>query len=179
LTNEHDCASLELHALEKLREEELEEARAIQSVMLPAESLRAGAVMNFARIPAGVSRGRRFSGLFPAIGRNDRSFTFAMFRQRAAGRAVTLHWRWYTARGAQNGHIPGDAPRHVQPAAHDPRHASRHAAIQYAVFDPPHNVLHIASAGMPGPFHICAEGCRSLELSGIPRVCSKARATKL
>ena len=35
----------ELHALEKLREEELEEARAIQSVMLPAESLRAGAVM--------------------------------------------------------------------------------------------------------------------------------------
>src|SRR6266404_5036556 len=36
---------LELRALEKLREEELEEARAIQSVMLPAESLRAGAVM--------------------------------------------------------------------------------------------------------------------------------------
>jgi hypothetical protein len=36
---------LELHTLEKLREEELEEARAIQSVMLPAESLRAGAVM--------------------------------------------------------------------------------------------------------------------------------------
>ena len=32
---------LELHALEKLREEELEEARAIQSVMLPAESPRA------------------------------------------------------------------------------------------------------------------------------------------
>src|SRR2546426_12105083 len=36
---------LELHALEKLREEELEEARAIQSVMLPAEPLHAGAVM--------------------------------------------------------------------------------------------------------------------------------------
>jgi len=36
---------LELHAIEKLREEELEEARAIQSVMLPAESLRAGEVM--------------------------------------------------------------------------------------------------------------------------------------
>ena len=38
---------LELHALEKLREEELEEARAIQSVMLPAESLRAGAAANY------------------------------------------------------------------------------------------------------------------------------------
>src|ERR1700694_4013393 len=31
-------------SIEKLREEELEEARAIQSVMLPAEPLRAGAV---------------------------------------------------------------------------------------------------------------------------------------
>jgi hypothetical protein len=35
---------LELQAIEKLREEELEEARSIQSVMLPAESLRAGKV---------------------------------------------------------------------------------------------------------------------------------------
>jgi len=31
-------------AIEKLREEELEEARAIQSVMMPAEPLRVGAV---------------------------------------------------------------------------------------------------------------------------------------
>jgi sigma-B regulation protein RsbU (phosphoserine phosphatase) len=31
---------LELHNIEKLREEELEEARSIQAVMLPAESLR-------------------------------------------------------------------------------------------------------------------------------------------
>ena len=31
---------LELHGIEKLREEELEEARSIQAVMLPAESLR-------------------------------------------------------------------------------------------------------------------------------------------
>lgn len=33
-----------MNEIEKLREEELEEARAMQSVMLPAESLRAGAV---------------------------------------------------------------------------------------------------------------------------------------
>src|SRR5260370_14071720 len=36
---------LELQAIEKLREEELEEARAIQSMMMPLESLRAGGVM--------------------------------------------------------------------------------------------------------------------------------------
>jgi hypothetical protein len=35
---------LELHAIEKLREEQLEEAHAIQGVMLPSESVRAGAV---------------------------------------------------------------------------------------------------------------------------------------
>jgi serine phosphatase RsbU (regulator of sigma subunit) len=36
---------LELPSIEKLREEELEEARAIQSMMMPAESLRVGVVM--------------------------------------------------------------------------------------------------------------------------------------
>jgi serine phosphatase RsbU (regulator of sigma subunit) len=36
--------ALELNEIEKLGEEELEEARAIESVMLPAESLRAGAL---------------------------------------------------------------------------------------------------------------------------------------
>lgn len=36
---------LDLLSLEKLREEELEEARAIQSAMLPAQSLQAGPVI--------------------------------------------------------------------------------------------------------------------------------------
>jgi serine phosphatase RsbU (regulator of sigma subunit) len=35
---------VEISVIEKLREEELEEARSIQSVMLPAEPLRAGGV---------------------------------------------------------------------------------------------------------------------------------------
>jgi len=44
----------------------------------------------------------------------------------------------------------------------------RHAAIQYAVFDPCSHKLQIASAGMPGPLHLCANGCRNLKLSGVP-----------
>jgi sigma-B regulation protein RsbU (phosphoserine phosphatase) len=44
----------------------------------------------------------------------------------------------------------------------------RHTAIQYALFDPCSHELQIASAGMPGPWHLCANGCRSLELTGIP-----------
>lgn len=38
------ASPVELHAIEKRREEELEEARAIQNVMLPGEALRAGSV---------------------------------------------------------------------------------------------------------------------------------------
>jgi sigma-B regulation protein RsbU (phosphoserine phosphatase) len=44
----------------------------------------------------------------------------------------------------------------------------RHTAIQYALFDPGNRVLQIASAGMPGPFCLCADGCRVLELTGMP-----------
>ena len=38
------ATTLDLQAIEKLREEELEEARSIQSVMLPAEALRTGKI---------------------------------------------------------------------------------------------------------------------------------------
>ena len=38
------AAPVQIGVIEKLREEELEEARSIQSVMLPAELLRAGGV---------------------------------------------------------------------------------------------------------------------------------------
>jgi sigma-B regulation protein RsbU (phosphoserine phosphatase) len=41
-------------------------------------------------------------------------------------------------------------------------------AIQCAFFDPCSHEIRIASAGMPGPVHLSASGCRTLELSGIP-----------
>jgi sigma-B regulation protein RsbU (phosphoserine phosphatase) len=44
----------------------------------------------------------------------------------------------------------------------------RYAAIQYALFDPRTKEMNIASAGMPGPFHLSAGGCRLLELPGMP-----------
>jgi sigma-B regulation protein RsbU (phosphoserine phosphatase) len=44
----------------------------------------------------------------------------------------------------------------------------RHAAMQYALFDPRAREMQIASAGMPGPFHLSAQGCRLLEIRGIP-----------
>jgi hypothetical protein len=50
----------ELQALEKLRDEELEEARALQSVMLPSESLRSRGVT----ISHQLSRFRRSAAIF-------------------------------------------------------------------------------------------------------------------
>src|SRR5258708_30164018 len=44
----------------------------------------------------------------------------------------------------------------------------RYTAIQYAVFNPCSHELQVASAGMPGPFHLSAGGCPNLQLSGVP-----------
>jgi hypothetical protein len=44
----------------------------------------------------------------------------------------------------------------------------RYTAIQYAVFNPHSHEQQIASAGMPGPFHLSASGCRNPKLCGIP-----------
>jgi sigma-B regulation protein RsbU (phosphoserine phosphatase) len=47
--------------------------------------------------------------------------------------------------------------------------ARRHAAVQYAVFDPQTQVMKIAGGGMPGSFHLSPSGCcRALEVQGIP-----------
>jgi len=43
----------------------------------------------------------------------------------------------------------------------------RHAAVQYAVFDPQTREMKIAGRGMPGPFHLSANGdYRALEVQG-------------
>src|SRR6266576_514548 len=132
------ASPFELHALEKLREEELQEARAIQSVMLPAKSLRAGAVMISHEFrPVGTWRGVHKTGTSP----HDV--------------LATLNLR-LMIRGM---------PR-------------RYAAIQDAVFNAHSPELQIASAGMPGPFHLSASGCRSLKLCGIPPAYSPRRTTR-
>jgi hypothetical protein len=61
---------LELRAIEKLREEELEEARSIQAVMLPAESLRTALVTISHRFQPVAAVGSKFSKLLRALGRD-------------------------------------------------------------------------------------------------------------
>jgi len=158
----------ELHAIEKLREAELEEARAIQSVMLPAESLRAGAVMISHGFQPVSAVGGDFLDYFELL-----DGTIGLYLCDVSGKGLPAALYAALAVGLLRGvHKTGTSPSDTLATFNRrlmirgmPR---RHAAIQYAVFDPRSNVLSIASAGMPGPFHLCAEGCRSLDLSGIP-----------
>lgn len=159
---------LELHAIEKLREEELEEARAIQSVMLPTESLRAGAVMISHAFQPLAAVGGDFLDYFELA---DKSV--GLYLGDVSGKGLPAALYAALAVGTLRGvHKTGTSPHDVLATLNRrlmirgmPR---RHTAIQYALFNPRSHDLHIASAGMPGPFHLCANGCHMLELTGIP-----------
>src|SRR5258706_9452329 len=159
---------LELRALEKLREEELEEARAIQSVMPPAESLRAGAVMISHEFQPLAAVGGDFLDYFELTdGR------IGLYLGDVSGKGLPAALYAALAVGTLRGvHKTGTSPHDVLATLNRrlmirgmPR---RHTAIQYAVFDPGSHELRIASAGMPGPLHLCANGGRILEITGIP-----------
>jgi phosphoserine phosphatase RsbU/P len=159
---------LDLPGLEKLREEELEEARAIQSVMLPAESLRAGAVTISHEFQPVAAVGGDFLDYFELT---DNSIGLYLGDVSGKGLPATLYAALAvgTLRGVQK---TGTAPHDVLALLNRrlvlrgiPR---RYVAIQYALLDPRSLEMHIASAGMPGPFHRSADGCDPLELPGIP-----------
>jgi sigma-B regulation protein RsbU (phosphoserine phosphatase) len=160
--------ALELHALEKLREEELEEARAIQSVMLPAESLYAGAVMISHHFQPLTAVGGDFLDYFTLT-----DGSIGLYLGDVSGKGLPAALYAALAVGTLRGvHKTGTSPHDVLATLNRrlmirgmPR---RHTAIQYAVFDPHTRELQIASAGMPGPLHHSAGGCRNLELCGVP-----------
>jgi len=159
---------LELHAIEKLREEELDEARAIQAEMLPAESLRAGPVTISHEFQPLAAVGGDFLDYFVLMDGtvglylcdvSGKGLPAALYAALAVGTLRSVH---------KTGTPPADALATFNRRLLIRGMPRRHAAIQYAVFEPHTGDLKIASAGMPGPFHLCAGGCRSLELSGIP-----------
>ncbi len=121
-------------SVEKLREEELEEARAIQSVMLPSEPLRAGAVRISHQFQPVAAVGGDFLDYFELSDGSVGLYLVSTLNRRLLVQGV---------------------PR-------------RYSATQYAVFDPRTAQMHVTSAGMPGPFHLSAEGCRVLEIPGLP-----------
>ncbi len=153
---------------EKLREEELEEARAIQSVMLPTETLRAGAVRISHAFQPVAAVGGDFLDYFELS-----DGTIGLYLGDVSGKGLAAAMYAALAVGTLRGvHKTNQTPATVLSTLNRrllvraiPR---RYSAAQYAIFNPRTAEMQIASAGMPGPFHLSAEGCRVLEIGGLP-----------
>jgi phosphoserine phosphatase RsbU/P len=159
---------LELPAIEKLREEELEEARLMQSVMLPAESLRAGNVRISHAFQPIAEVGGDFLDYFEltdsSVGLylgdvSGKGLPAAMYAALAVGTLRGVH---------KTGISPGDVLSTLNRRLMIRGMPRRHAAVQYAIFDPRSREMRISSAGMPYPFHISPRSCRPIEIVGIP-----------
>jgi phosphoserine phosphatase RsbU/P len=159
---------VEARAAERLHDEELEEARAVQSVMLPAEPLRASAVRISHEFQPVAAVGGDFLDYFELS-----DGTIGLYVGDVSGKGLPAALYAALAVGTLRGiHKTGQSPGSVLSLLNRrlllrgvPR---RYCAMQYAVFDPRTAEMRIASAGMPGPFHLSAKSCRALELAGLP-----------
>jgi phosphoserine phosphatase RsbU/P len=159
---------VELQTIEKMREEELEEARSIQSMMMPAESLHTDCVTISHAFQPMAEVGGDFIDYFEL---SDR--TVGIYLGDVSGKGLPAAMYAALAVGTLRGvHKTGLTPDSVVSLLNKrllirglPR---RHCALQYAVFQPATRVMQITSAGMPAPLHLSSNGCRVLDLGGIP-----------
>jgi len=159
---------VELQTIEKMREQELEEARSIQGMMMPAESLHTDSVTISHEFQPMADVGGDFLDYFEL---SDR--TVGIYLGDVSGNGLPAAMYAALAVGTLRGvHKTGLTPDSVVSLLNKrllirglPR---RHCALQYAVFDPTTRVMQITSAGMPAPLHLSSNGCRVLDLGGIP-----------
>lgn len=161
-------STVDHRAVEKLREEELEEARAIQRVMLPVDVLCSGPVTIAHKFQPLDLVGGDFLDYFELP-----DGTIGFYLGDVSGKGLPAAMYAALAVGILRGiHKTGESPANVLTTL-NMRLTSRgglrrHAAIVYGVFDPASAQMSLASAGMPGPLIFSEENCRVLELSGIP-----------
>jgi sigma-B regulation protein RsbU (phosphoserine phosphatase) len=154
--------------VEKLREEELEEARAIQNVMMPSEPLRAGAVRISHKFRPVSEVGGDFLDYFEL---SDGSV--GLYLGDVSGKGLAAAMYAALAVGTLRGvHKTGQSPSAVLSTLNRRLLVGglsrRYSAAQYAIFDPRTAEMRVTSAGMPGPFHLSADGCQVLEIPGLP-----------
>jgi sigma-B regulation protein RsbU (phosphoserine phosphatase) len=136
--------------------------------MLPAESLRAGVVMISHEFQPVAAVGGDFLDYFELT-----DGSVGLYLGDVSGKGLPAARYAALAVGTLRGvHKTGTSPHDVLATLNRrlmirgmPR---RYTAIQYAVFNPHSHEQQIASAGMPGPFHRSASGCRNPKLCGIP-----------
>jgi sigma-B regulation protein RsbU (phosphoserine phosphatase) len=158
----------EIHAIEKMRLGDLEEARAIQEMMMPTESLRRGLVTVSHEFHPAAEVGGDFLDYFELSDGN-----IGIFLGDVCGKGLPAAMYAALTVGTIRGvHKTGQMPREVVSLLNKRLlfrgSLRRHCALQYAVFDPLTRQMHITSAGMPGPLHLTSHGCRDLKLEDIP-----------
>jgi phosphoserine phosphatase RsbU/P len=159
---------LDLRSIEKLREQELEEARVIQNVMMPAHPLRL----------AGVTISHEFQPVTEVGGDYLDYFklsddTIGLYVGDVSGKGLPAALYAALAVGTLRGiHKTGMQPQRVHSLFNQRLLlrgiTGRHSAIQYALFDPASARIRIVSAGMPGPLLLRGEDSRVLQISGLP-----------
>jgi len=158
----------EPHSIEKLREQELEEARAIQGVMLPGQPLRTDCVTISHEFQPAAEVGGDFLDYFQLP-----DGMIGLYLGDVSGKGLPAALYAALAVGTLRGvHKTGQPPARVLSVLNERLLLrgipGRHSAIQYAIFDPLQARMRIVSAGMPGPLLIRGEECHALQLAGIP-----------
>jgi sigma-B regulation protein RsbU (phosphoserine phosphatase) len=159
---------LDLHSIEKLREQELEEARVIQNVMLPAQPLRLGGVTISHEFQPVTEVGGDYLDYFKLS--DD---TIGLYVGDVSGKGLPAALYAALAVGTLRGiHKTGMDPERVLSLLNQRLLLrgipGRHSAIQYALFDPASRRIRIVSAGMPGPLLLRGQDSRLLQIPGLP-----------
>src|SRR5208282_3848685 len=157
-----------LSPLEARREDEFDEARAIQAAMLPLESLHAGKTTIAHRLRPMHEVGGDFLDYFTL---SDGSVGIYLGDVAGKGLPAALYAALVvgTLRGVhKTGQLPSAVLSILNKRLCLRSIPSRYAAVLYASFDPLRREMKISSAGMYGPLHLSRHGCRDLHLAGLP-----------
>jgi len=160
--------AVDLSAIEKLREQELEEARTIQGVMLPSQPLREGTITISHEFQPAAAVGGDYLDYFSLT-----DGTIGMYIGDVSGKGLPAALYAALAVGTLRGiHKTGMHPARVLSLLNERLLLrgipGRHSAIQYALFDLPTKQMQIVSAGMPGPLLLRGQECQVLKIAGIP-----------
>jgi phosphoserine phosphatase RsbU/P len=159
---------LESRSIEKLREQDLEEARTIQNVMLPAHPLRTEEVTISHEFQPAAEVGGDYLDYFSL---SDGSV--GLYIGEVSGKGLPAALYAALAVGTLRGvHKTGQHPGRVLATLNERLLLrgipGRHTAIQYALFDPRTARMRIVSAGMPGPLLLRGSESNLLQIAGLP-----------
>jgi sigma-B regulation protein RsbU (phosphoserine phosphatase) len=158
----------DLLAIEKLREQELDEARVIQDAMLPSRPLHIGNVIVSHEFQPVAEVGGDYLDYFALT-----DGTIGVYVGDVSGKGLPAALYAALAVGTLRGvHKTGQPPSRVLTTLNERLLLrgipGRHSAIQYALFNPATAEMRIASAGMPGPLLFRNQQCQVLHIAGIP-----------